>query len=97
MLSKDIRATFLDFFQEKDHLVLPGFSLIPQNDHSFADRCGMAPLKPYFTGAKKPPHHRLPPVKVCPHRISTMWVGPPGMPLFEMLGNFSFGDYFKEA
>jgi len=72
MLSKDIRTTFLQFFQGKDHLILPSFSLIPHNDPTLLlTGAGMAPLKPYFTGEKTPPHPRLPPVRnVCAHLIS---------------------------
>ena len=62
----EIRKEFLDFFEGKDHLILPSFSLVPQNDKSLLlINAGMAPLKPYFTGEKKPPRKRVANCQKC--------------------------------
>ncbi len=99
MKSSDIRKVFLDFFREKDHLVLPSFPLVPQNDPTLLlIGAGMAPLKPYFTGEKTPPHTRIATCQKCVRTPDIEKVGLTARhaTFFEMLGNFSFGDYFKE-
>jgi len=84
MQSSDIRATFLDFFTGKGHLVMPSFSLIPQDDPSLLlIGAGMAPLKPFFTGERKPPIPVLPPAKnAYARRILSRLAIPAAMPLF---------------
>lgn len=95
----EIRKAFLDFFESKDHLVQKSFSLVPQNDKSLLlIGAGMAPLKPYFTGEIEPPQKRM---TTCQRCIRTGDIDNVGYTsrhatYFEMLGNFSFGDYFKE-
>ncbi|MGI6615891.1 MAG: alanine--tRNA ligase [Dethiobacteria bacterium] len=99
MQSSDIRTTFLDFFTGKGHLVMPSFSLVPQDDPTLLlIGAGMAPLKPYFTGERKPPHSRIATCQKCVRANDIEQVGFTGRhaTFFEMLGNFSFGDYFKE-
>ncbi len=95
----EIREKFLSFFEEKDHLRMKSFPLVPQNDKSLLlINSGMAPLKPYFTGQEIPPKKR---VATCQKCIRTGDIENVGKTtrhgtFFEMLGNFSFGDYFKE-
>ena len=99
MQSSEIRAIFLDFFTGKGHLVMPSFSLIPHNDPSLLlIGAGMAPLKPFFSGERKPPHTRIATCQKCVRTPDIERVGHTGRhaTFFEMLGNFSFGDYFKE-
>jgi alanyl-tRNA synthetase len=101
MTSDEIRRTFLEFFEQHDHLRLPSSSLIPaQHDPSaLFTIAGMHPLKPYFTGVEKPPHPR---VTTCQKTFRTADIEIIGtttrhLTFFEMLGNFSLGDYFKHG
>lgn len=94
----DLRKMYLDFFESKDHLVMPSFSLVPQNDKSLLlINAGMAPLKPYFTGQEIPPRKRVTTCQKCIRTGDIENVGKTARhgTFFEMLGNFSFGDYFK--
>ena len=94
----ELREMFLKFFETKDHLRLPSFSLIPQNDASLLlINSGMAPMKPYFTGEQEPPCHRVTTCQKCIRTGDIENIGKTARhgTYFEMLGNFSFGDYFK--
>ena len=94
----ELRRMFLDFFESKQHLKMKSFSLVPHNDNSLLIiNSGMAPLKPYFTGQEIPPRRR---VTTCQKCVRTGDIENTGktarhLTFFEMLGNFSFGDYFK--
>lgn len=95
----ELRKLFLDFFASKQHLVMKSFSLVPHNDNSLLlINSGMAPLKPYFTGQEIPPKRRVTTCQKCIRTGDIENVGKTARHLtfFEMLGNFSFGDYFKE-
>lgn len=94
----ELREMYLKFFETKGHLRLPSFSLIPQNDASLLlINSGMAPMKPFFTGEQEPPRHRVTTCQKCIRTGDIENVGKTARhgTFFEMLGNFSFGDYFK--
>ncbi|MBQ3164806.1 MAG: alanine--tRNA ligase [Lachnospiraceae bacterium] len=94
----DLRRMFLEFFESKEHLAHKSFSLVPHNDNSLLIiNSGMAPLKPYFTGQEIPPRRRMTTCQKCVRTGDIENVGKTARHLtfFEMLGNFSFGDYFK--
>ena len=95
----ELREMFLKFFETKDHLRLPSFSLIPQNDASLLlINSGMAPMKPWFTGEQEPPRRRVTTCQKCIRTGDIENIGHTARhgTYFEMLGNFSFGDYFKK-
>ena len=95
----ELREMYLKFFETKGHLRLPSFSLIPQNDASLLlINSGMAPMKPYFKGEIEPPCHRITTCQKCIRTGDIENVGKTARhgTFFEMLGNFSFGDYFKK-
>lgn len=95
----EIRKRFLDFFESKGHHVEASYPLVPQNDKSLLlINAGMAPLKNYFTGAEQPPKNRMATCQKCIRTGDIENVGHTARhaTFFEMLGNFSFGDYFKE-
>ncbi len=94
----ELREMYLKFFETKEHLRLPSFPLIPQDDPSLLlINSGMAPMKPYFTGEKEPPRHRVTTCQKCIRTGDIENIGHTARhgTYFEMLGNFSFGDYFK--
>ncbi|MCD8363839.1 MAG: alanine--tRNA ligase [Lachnospiraceae bacterium] len=95
----ELRRMFLEYFESKGHLRMNSFSLVPHNDKSLLlINSGMAPLKPYFTGAEIPPRKRVTTCQKCIRTGDIENVGKTARhgTFFEMLGNFSFGDYFKE-
>lgn len=94
----ELRRMFLDFFESKEHLKMKSFSLVPHNDNSLLlINSGMAPLKPYFPGQEIPPRRRVTTCQKCIRTGDLENVGKTARhgTFFEMLGNFSFGDYFK--
>ncbi|MBU3111383.1 alanine--tRNA ligase [Clostridium lacusfryxellense] len=95
----EIRESFLEFFEAKEHLRLESFPLVPKNDKSLLlVNAGMQPLKPYFTGIQTPPNKRITNCQKCIRTGDIENVGKTSRhgTFFEMLGNFSFGDYFKK-
>ncbi|OOM81480.1 alanine--tRNA ligase [Clostridium puniceum] len=96
--TNDLREAYLKFFEGKEHLRLESYSLVPKNDKSLLlINAGMAPLKPYFTGLQEPPKRRITTCQKCVRTgdIENVGVTSRHCTFFEMLGNFSFGDYFK--
>ena len=94
----ELRRMFLEFFESKEHLKMKSFSLVPHNDNSLLlINSGMAPLKPYFTGQEIPPKKRVTTCQKCIRTGDIENIGKTARhgTFFEMLGNFSFGDYFK--
>jgi len=97
--TNDLREAYLKFFEGKEHLKLESFPLVPKNDKSLLlINAGMAPLKPYFTGLQEPPKKRITTCQKCIRTgdIENVGVTSRHCTFFEMLGNFSFGDYFKK-
>ena len=95
----ELRRMFLDFMESKGHLKMKSFSLVPHNDNSLLIiNSGMAPLKPYFTGQEIPPRRRVTTCQKCIRTGDIENIGKTARhgTFFEMLGNFSFGDYFKK-
>jgi len=97
--TNDLREAYLKFFETKEHLRMESFSLVPKNDKSLLlINAGMAPLKPYFTGLQQPPKRRITTCQKCVRTgdIENVGITSRHGTFFEMLGNFSFGDYFKK-
>jgi alanyl-tRNA synthetase len=101
MTSDQIRETFLSFYEQRDHRRLPSASLVPAafDPSVLLTTAGMHPLMPYFTAQQRPPHARLTSCQKCFRTVDIDIIGTTHRHLtfFEMLGNFSIGDYFKEG
>ncbi|GAI47233.1 unnamed protein product, partial [marine sediment metagenome] len=99
MRSNDIRNKFLEFFKSKNHLIIPSSNLIPSDDPTvLLTTAGVQQVMPFFSGLKEPPSKRLTSCQKCFRTtdIDNVGLTPKHLTFFEMLGNFSVGDYFKE-